>query len=402
VFSTLGLSDSSTIDSFFSSTTNSLDQFDSIANSALSRGMDAYAKKNYTGAVKEFKSSIALSPSNANAVSAYDYLAKAYLQLGKTADAIKTYQTATKAFPTNDPLHLSLGDIYYKNGEAQKAQAEYEKAVQLNPTSPDNRYSLGQSYLNNNRLIDAQAQFKRVTQFAPTSPTGYYGLGQALRASGDYKDAEVQLKKAVSINKKFANAYLELGSVYADMGDIDNAQKQLEALQGLKASQQVTSLRNYMAQAAAPKIIMAYSTNGFKSYNGPGTPLSDLDETLSTPLAEKDFNMNFVFSKAMDTGSVQNVDHWQIGRQSGNYISNDYNFGMPIPSTEIMPPMEPIHVSYDSKTNTATVTFRVSQNLAGNGTIDPSHISFKFNGIDTYKKAMDPTADEYSGFSRIV
>jgi Flp pilus assembly protein TadD len=390
------------MDYLFSSTTNSLDQYDSLANSTLSRGIDCYTKKDYAGAVKAFQRSIALSPSSSNTSTAYDYLAKAYLKLGKTHEAIRTYRTAIKGYPTTDNFHLSLGDIYFKNGQVPEALSEYEKAVRLNPASADNRYSLGQAYLKSGRLSEAQEQFKKVTQSAPASPTGFYGLGQVLRASGDYQEALAQLNRAVSINKNFANAFLELGSVYADMGDPINAQKQMDALKSLKATEQMISLRNYLTQAAAPKITLAYGTDGFRSYKGPGTVVSDLDPSLSTPLASKIFSMNFVFSKAMDANSVQDIANWQISRQSGILISNDYNFGMPIPSTEVMPPIQPIGVSYDSKSNTATVIFRIAQNSAGNGTIDPSHISFKFSGIDTYRKTMDPKADEYSGFSRII
>ena len=36
------------------------------------------------------------------------------------------------------------------------------------------------------------------------------------------------------------------------------------------------------------------------------------------------------------------------------------------------------------------------------GTIDPSHIAFKFKGEDKFGNAMDPKADEFTGFSRVV
>ncbi len=251
-------------------------------------------------------------------------------------------------------------------------------------------------------MKEAITQFTKVTQLAPTSPTGFYGLGQAIRKSGDFGDAIVQLNKAVTMNKKFANAFLELGETYADMGSADMAQTQLNALQGLKATQQVATLQNYIAQAATPKLTMAYSTNGFKTTAGPKTLISALDTSLSAPSAKMDFTMNFVFSKDMDKTSVQNTANWQIGRQSGSYISNIYNFGMRVPSTEVNLPFQPKSVVYNSYTRTASVTFTISQNAAGDGTIDPSHVSFKFLGKDSYGKVIDPKADEFSGFSTIV
>ncbi len=104
----------------------------------------------------------------------------------------------------------------------------------------------------------------------------------------------------------------------------------------------------------------------------------------------------------MDPGSVQNIGNWQIMREDKTLISDKYNYGMPVHSTEVGLPFMPIRVSYDPDSQSAQVTFRISQNSSGNGTIDTSHILFRFSGIDSYGKSMDPAADEYSGFSRVV
>jgi hypothetical protein len=45
------------------------------------------------------------------------------------------------------------------------------------------------------------------------------------------------------------------------------------------------------------------------------------------------------------------------------------------------------------------VLFSVSQNSTADGTIDPSHIKFSFNGKDATGMTMDPKANEYTGFS---
>ena len=400
--SNLGISPSSMLDHLFASTSTSQDQLDSLANNALSRGIDRFTKKDYDGAAKEFRKSIGLSPTSDNTAKAYDYLSKSYLQQNRTDDAIKILKTASNVFPTADNFHLSLGDLYFKNQKIKETEAEYSKAVKLNPNSADNRYSLGEIYLATDRLSEAKEQFKIVTQLAPASPTGFYGLGEVARKSGDFNNAELQLKKAATMNKEFDNAFLELGYTYADMGQMDKAQKQLEILQNLNASQQVASLRSYMAKAANPKIATAFSTDGFKTYSGPGTTVFELDSSLSSQSSSKNFAMNFIFSKDMDKNSVENIANWQIAQQAGALISSTYNFGMLTPSTEVSLPSKPINVVYNSNSNTAIVTFKISQNAYGNGTIDPSHVIFKFMGEDTYGKTMDPSADEYSGFSKIV
>ena len=59
----------------------------------------------------------------------------------------------------------------------------------------------------------------------------------------------------------------------------------------------------------------------------------------------------------------------------------------------------PDYVLYDEDTCTATVGFTVRQNDTADGTIDPSHIVFTFDGEDVYGVTISEDADEYSGFS---
>jgi predicted GH43/DUF377 family glycosyl hydrolase len=112
--------------------------------------------------------------------------------------------------------------------------------------------------------------------------------------------------------------------------------------------------------------------------------------------------MSFVFSKDMDTASVLNRYNWSISRASITQNNGVYNGGLTVPTTEATILPIPLSIAYDDTTKTATVQFRISQNAKGDATIDPKHIVFKFSGIDTYAKAMDTSADEYSGFSGIV
>lgn len=397
-----GLPSVANIDYLYSATVNRQSQLDSQANNALSRGIDFYTKKNYTEAAREFKHSLALSPYSNYSTQAYDYLAQAYLQQNKPAQAIATYQQAIKANPYEDTFHLKLGDIYYKTDKTKEAQAEYEQAVKLNPQSADNRYSLGLIYLNTGQLDKAKAQFRQVTQVAPNSVTGYLGLGQVERQSKKYNEAINQLNHALRVDKSFSKAYLELGYTYTDMGNTAMAQEQVASLKSLNSSGDLILLESYITRTTPPKIQLGYSPDGFDTTLGPGTLVSQLDSTLTSAGATKSFSMTFLFSKEMDVSSIQSLPNWEITRQAGGSISDDYNFGQSVPSTEVSLSSIPTNVVYNSEEHTATVTFQITQNETVSGTIDPSHILFKFNGVDIYKKRMDPKADEFTGFSLIA
>jgi hypothetical protein len=128
--------------------------------------------------------------------------------------------------------------------------------------------------------------------------------------------------------------------------------------------------------------------------------VSAIDAYLENAGAEVSVTMEFLFTKEMDPASIENRFNWNISRASSANIAETYNFGDVIPTTEVTLEPVPDYVIYDPDSLTATVGFTIRQNQTADGTIDPSHIVFKFEGEDMYGVAMDPDGDEFSGFSR--
>lgn len=392
---------SSKIDTLFSSTTTQQSQLDNIANSAIMRGTYAFTQGNYGGAITAFKMAIGLSPYGDNTLSAYQLMANAYQQQGKTGDAIKSYQQASKLFPQSDIPYASLGDIYYGQKNYTAAEGQYAMAVKLNPTLASNVYSLGQAYMAEGKYTAAETQFKKVTQLSPTDPSGYYALGQDYHKMRRYDDAITQLNKAIQLNRSFPAAHLELGMTYADMNQMDKANEQANLLGNMDQTSQ-TTLQNYIYQAASPKFLGVYTTSSFVAFDGPGTALSTMDSSLASPNSSQTYAMNFIFSKSMDASSVQNLSNWNIGRSTGKEQGGSYNWGLPVKSNDTNISPLPVSVIYNPNTLTANVSFKITQNSSGNGIMDPSHVMFKFAGMDAYGKSMDNSADQYSGISQIV
>ncbi|MHB8910073.1 MAG: tetratricopeptide repeat protein [Syntrophales bacterium] len=397
-----GLSSTEAISYLFSSTAaNSQANLDGLAGNLLGQGIDFYQQKNYSRAINAFRRSAALSPFSDNAAKAYDYMGKAYLNLDKTTDAIKVYKEAIRIYPSRDEFHLALGDIYLKEKRPEEALTAFETAVRLNPDSAESRYSLGQSYLSAGRLDEARKQFARVVQLTPASAAGFYGLGQVARLAGDYQTAVSQLDKAISVNRNFEKAFVELGFAYADMGDFQKAGEQAGILSSRGSSQSII-VNTYITNAAQPRLLMVSSPDGFNTALGKATNVSALNSSLASPGRSKLFSMSFAFSKDMDQASVMNRYNWLISRASIQENGGVYNGGLMPPKTEAAILPAPVAIAYNTETNTATIKFLISQNAQANASIDPAHIVFKFRGLDAYGKAMDQSADEYSGFSKIA
>jgi tetratricopeptide (TPR) repeat protein len=289
----------------FSATIQQTAQLESLANGALSKGIDLYMRQDYNGAIREFRRSIGLAPNSSYSTDASSYMANAYLKLGDTDGAIKAYEDALKRSPDRDDIAISLGNVYFSQEKFDEAANAYEKAVKIWPSS-GNHYALGQAYSNAGRYSEADREFNTVLRLEPDKPDAYYGLGLNFSKQGRPEDAILQFKAAIRIDPKFYDGYAELGYAYADLGNMDEAQRLVDSLEPV-ASDLADTLSRYMYKVDPPKFMFAYANEGFNYHMPWKTPLSSLDGYLAAPNAEKTFKMVFQFDKEMDRESVENI-----------------------------------------------------------------------------------------------
>ncbi len=378
----------------------SLTQYDNISAGALGSGIDLFTAGDYAGAVSEFRRCIAVSPYSDNALKAFEYMADALAKNGKTSEAIQACRQAIKVFPSADGMNLKLGNLLYGQGNYTEAVEQYKGAVRKNPTEYQNVYSLGEGYLAKGSYADAVAQFKRAIQLAPKDSGGYYGLGKAYERMGRLTEAAEELEKAVAIKHDLSDAHYELGVIYAERQETRKADSELDILSEQSLAL-YTQLDNQINKISNPRIRAAYAT--YLNLAAPaGTRVATLDPSLETAGATKNYTVSFIFDKEMDVASVLNVLNWDISRSTGTATGGLYNWGMKLPDTEVKVAAIPTNVTYDSSSLTAQVTIAITQNDACDGTIDLSHLVFRFKGTDEYGNAMDPAADQYNGISKIV
>jgi tetratricopeptide (TPR) repeat protein len=393
--------DASYADSLFSATLTQSNGLESLANAALQRGIDAYMKKDYENAVKDFKRSVGLGRGSSFAADAAQYLAMSYLQLGDTENAVKAYKSAFQIDPYRDDIHVKLGNLYFSQGKFEEARAEYAEAVRLNPGTA-NRYALGQAYIELGRFSEAEAQYSEIQGLAPQEAGGYLGMGQVLSRQGKHEEAIREFKEAVARDADLYDGYAQMGYSYAELGDMESAQNMVDYLQKVEQTELADTLSRYMYKVDPPKMLFAQSSSSFPFPMGRGTPLVALNSYLMNPGASKTLSMTIQFDKQMERDSIENPANWQISRATGQGPGQAYNFGLPVSPNEARLPPMPSAVTWDADNLTATVYFAVTQNAAANATIDASHIEFKFSGKDIYCLKIDPKFDQFTGFSGVV
>ncbi len=388
-----------TADSFFVTSAQQQSSMQEIADNALNAGITAYQKGDYKQAIIQFRSAIGFAPQSENAVDTANYVASSYLKMGDTYNAAKAYEDAIALDPSRDDTHIKLGNLYFSEERYQEAETEYAAAVKLNP-EPANLYSLGQSQIKTGNYSGAEDQFSKIERVARDAVNGPYGLGLNYSAQGRYDEAVAKFQDAIDIDDEFYDAYLELGYAYADMGEMDKAQEVFDLMED-PSPELADLLSRHMYKVDTPKFSFARADGAFPYLQPAKTPVSSLDSYLETANSSKNFKMVFQFDKEMDRESVEDLYNWNISRSTASGPGEFYNFGNPLPETEIKLKSTPEYVYYDDEQLTATVYFEVTQNATADGTIDPAHIVFKFSGEDKYGLKMDPDADEFSGFSRV-
>lgn len=379
------------LDDMFSTMASQENQRMQAANTAMSSGATYYQKKDYSRASSEFKRAISMDPTNSQP---YNLLASTYLAQKKYDEAIKTYKNSLSLDPTQASVHQNLGNIYLQQKKYNLAEKEFKEAGRLDPADTLAPYTLGQLYVQTERYAEAETQFKKVSRMAPNDPNPYYSLGATYNKQEKWSEAVKQLTQAVKLRPKMTAAQFELGVAYSELGDTTKAQKQVDIVTRLDAAQGAL----LQATLAQPKMVAVGGgeVDNFTNSLGMNSQLYALDATLMTPNSSKEFSMSFYFDTKMDTESVQDAANWTITKASGG-AAGYYNNLLAVLPTEAYIPQNPSRVVYDPEKQVATVTFLLSQNAAGDATIDPSHMVFKFSGTDARGKIMDPTADEFDG-----
>jgi tetratricopeptide (TPR) repeat protein len=374
-----------------------------LAVSSMSAGTVQAQADKYKAAAQDFSLSISYDPSAANVVQAENLIATVDQEDNNTTGAVNAYKASIVANSQDAATYVSLGNIYFSQKDYTDAEKDYATAVSINPASSTDIYSLGQTYLSEGKYQDAKNLFNKVINMNPTDVSGYYALGQTYSKEGKYNDAINEFQKVTNLDTSFYTVHVDLGEAYAKLGQTDNANAQLSIVQANDPND-ASLLSKYIDSVTKPLISAVFSdaSSCFNTNLGPNTPVSNLSSSLATPNGTQLFSMEFAFSKEMDPMSVQTPYNWTISKAQNGAAGGAYNWGLPAQPTDSPVAPIPVSVAYDSTSNTATVSFLIQQNAADNGTIDPSHITFKFNGTDVYGNNMDTSADEYNGISQIV
>ena len=320
------------------------------------------------------------------------------------AEAISEFKKVVQIDRLSVTARNNLGNAYLNDKQYGNAEEEFKLAARLDPTDPVADYTLGVMYTDTERFAEAEAQFNKVAERSPGDGNVPYSLGVLYNKMGRPEAAAQQLERALTLKTDFPAANFELGAAYLKMGETEKADEQLSIL----LTKDAGFANDLLFLRDKPRIANIEEGNNISFNTGlrAGTPLWMLDPMLlSTPNASIRVAVAIQFTNEMDAASVMNPANWEISR-ANDTKGGFYNNTMPTTANEVAIPSRPFSVIYDPATRQAKVFFILNQNSSidianGNSgaTIDPSHLVFKFSGIDAAGRKMDTSGDQINGYS---
>ena len=156
-----------------------------IAESELewnSKGVDAYNRQDWEVAVRMFRESYRLAPTNKTITKNFSNALQAWAGTlandKQFSDATELLEEVIILEPKNVSPLIQLGAYYLRNDSVKDAIFRLEEAIELAPGNVDAHYLLGEAYYRDNDVASAIDQWEWVFQVEPkkTRIEGSFGI----------------------------------------------------------------------------------------------------------------------------------------------------------------------------------------------------------------------------------
>jgi hypothetical protein len=128
---------------------------------------------------------------------------------GHLARAEAHYRLAAEVWPTSSLVHTEVARFLTRQGRLGDSIAQLERAVTIR-SSVEIRRQLGHALVAAGRIPEAIAQFEAALRLRPESAGTHYSLGLALAADGRLAEAVEHFRAAVALEPDFREARAEL------------------------------------------------------------------------------------------------------------------------------------------------------------------------------------------------
>ena len=179
----------------------------------------------WTEAEREFKRSLALSPSHPTASHWY---AESLMTMGRHAEAIERMKSSQELDPLSLIISVAIGWAFYMGRQYDDAIEQFRRTVELDPNYPVTHWILGLVLRKMGRYEMAIAEGEKGVKLSGGSPLMNAALAQTLAAAGRRAQAFQILDDLTKLAKeKYVAPYFFAG-IHVGLGEEDRAMEYLE------------------------------------------------------------------------------------------------------------------------------------------------------------------------------
>ncbi|ODS33461.1 MAG: hypothetical protein SCARUB_01369 [Candidatus Scalindua rubra] len=138
--------------------------------------------------------------------------------------SLEEYKKIADLVPDDASVHLSIGNIYLKQGKNEDAIAEYKQVITLAPDSPIGYNELAYYYAENKTNLDEGLKYAlKAAELVPKDASILDTLGWVYFKKGIYKKALENLISAVELRPSSPTIRFHLGMAHYKNNDLKNA-----------------------------------------------------------------------------------------------------------------------------------------------------------------------------------
>ena len=199
------------------------------------KGLEAFAKHDYTQAVHEFRLSVAHSLKSPKA---HNMLGAALLESGQVDAAAVEFRKAIALQPVFPEAYYNMGRALEARRDLDGAITFYQGAIHQRPDWAEVHDALGNVLGHRGNLLGARDEFQKAVDAKPDDAQALFHLGVADWFLQDAKGAEKELEAAVKYQPANAEAHYYLGLACRQNGQDDRGLSELRGAVKLSGKSQ--------------------------------------------------------------------------------------------------------------------------------------------------------------------
>jgi tetratricopeptide (TPR) repeat protein len=182
----------------------------------ISRGFDAYNRKEWDDALSWYTKAIEKNPLSTEAFYnrgiVHDYLEN-------YEKALKDYSKAIQRNPNFGKAYNNRGIVFFKIGMVDRAITDYTRAIALGPAYADGYYNRGIVYVIIGEYAKAIDDYTMAIEYNGQFENAFNNRGIVFYELGNYQAAIEDYARAIELSPSFVDAYFNRGLAYIGLAE---------------------------------------------------------------------------------------------------------------------------------------------------------------------------------------